>query len=1554
MRSAEVRRPLAAGARLWIAFAAVLAASGEVCAQDTVWRLVGAQVYPFTPPTPAPGRPTVEYEPGRNQMTTALVPPPPTPIVCRVRFSWNDPPVEVPLGAPFEMRLRSQVLAGGPCNTLIALSIYSLDSGGDIHSACRNGFGVIPNSGLYPPGQFGSDGMLNGNVFTGLTGNKWYLTICHGGFGFSRAVVTFEFDRVPAGATPTAVRTPTALPTPTVPTPTVNPAIHCPSTDLDGQVLEDGEARYALALPEGAEVTITSNVCGFLFCDTPNFIELRLGGGLRCAGPSPLTCSDLDAGTYEVRIINLLQPDGVFELSLDCGGAVPTQTSTRTRTRTSTLTPTRTPTRSPTLTSTRTPTYTPTRTPTQTPTRTPTSTPTRTPTHTPTPTLTLTPTSTPTRTPTRTPTFTPTATPTQTPTHTPTPILCGNGTVDAPEEECDDGDDNSDTEANACRTDCTKPRCGDDVIDDDPEFGESCDDGNTEGGDGCPADCRLQIRLEPLLIIGGGLCGDRPVDLELTDADTGMPITTAPDVRWERVIDVDEDTLLGQALKVAIDELRTKTTPPLPEIRPAAFSVVDGTLVFAAGAEGIGINLLQAVRNVGGVDVRSNYALVISGIRLLGAKSLSIKSGSLANRFVADPIAAALDKMTPRDLPDPPMILLADGPACTSSIEDRFFREGTVEIESLKFEILGGMLGHFDLVAVVQKVISAIPKSGNPYVLLGRMLAGPAFDFALRAFMDFEVTSKAATGSEKADGAPPVTMDNVIQVKDEFSLTVPIYKGTVTALRPGLSAVTATLDLEEYCLGKASDSMIVWVTPELQRVDIRVEDGTVESPIQLKLGGRRELHTVAMFNAFREGTEPVEITFEPVSAAAEEIKEQLDSLLPGLGELSEDLSIGLVDSSCCPLGATLTDGVFTGGNYFVRFAADVNPTKPSITIREWQFQLYTPNLPRITSWSIPPPNIVAEVDPTYGTVTGTSRGTGFVRAQVCWPLFTTLGSLDVDLNQVQVGPCVVRFQGRTFYDTDGDGIRDLGERALNGWDVIMADRAGREIARQTTRPISGLDGRYDFGFVELEPAWEDLVLRAPPRAGWTATGTTVHRHDVLRLINEDGCPPQRIHDFGNVCRPTIDGVAFQDLDGDSERDSDEPGLSGWTIQLGYTQDDCDLDTTGCFKLLTETITDEDGHYDFGPRTLDPDWHRLVLREAVPSGWRAWTRRTVAHSVDDLLFSVDCPDRAGADFANACEAAISGVKFEDLDGDGFQDPGELGLDLWTIEVLDNEGTVRDVAFTVTRLGQRGRYDLRAPVFPHLTPYHVREVQKPGFEPTFPDDGETDLEAIEVCPSGPHEVNFGNRRTGPSPTASVTPSFSPTPTVSPTPTRTITVTRVPDPPPTATPTPTPLLPAITSISPDFTQQGVHDLEITIKGIRFQPGVAVSFSPAAGIHVIPPRPPDYGYDGPTQIRARIDVDYAAPLGPRQTFVTNPDGLAGGVPPFNRFFIATSDPGRCAGDCDGDGVVEQPELDSGVAIPFDPFLMPDCPQFDRDRNGRMSAAELIAAVGHHVNGCE
>lgn len=96
-----------------------------------------------------------------------------------------------------------------------------------------------------------------------------------------------------------------------------------------------------------------------------------------------------------------------------------------------------------------------------------------------------------------------------------------------------------------------------------------------------------------------------------------------------------------------------------------------------------------------------------------------------------------------------------------------------------------------------------------------------------------------------------------------------------------------------------------------------------------------------------------------------------------------------------------------------------------------------------------------------------------------------------------------------------------------------------------------------------------------------------------------------------------------------------------------------------------------------------------------------------------------------------------------------------------------------------------------------------------------------------------------------------------------------------------------PAISRITPASAARGATSLELKIEGAFFSPGAVISFSPSAGIEVLAVVPTDPGFISSAEIRRRINVLSNAPLGDRQMFVTNPNGAAGGVLPFNRFTV-------------------------------------------------------------------
>jgi cysteine-rich repeat protein len=105
--------------------------------------------------------------------------------------------------------------------------------------------------------------------------------------------------------------------------------------------------------------------------------------------------------------------------------------------------------------------------------------------------------------------------------------VCGDGLRNRFCEFCDEGQANSDTAADACRTDCRPARCGDGVVD----GTEACDDGNREDCDGCSRDCVAEVALGCGNGVAFPACGEMCDDGNLVEGD-GCSNTCRNEITW--------------------------------------------------------------------------------------------------------------------------------------------------------------------------------------------------------------------------------------------------------------------------------------------------------------------------------------------------------------------------------------------------------------------------------------------------------------------------------------------------------------------------------------------------------------------------------------------------------------------------------------------------------------------------------------------------------------------------------------------------------------------------------------------------------------------------------------------------------------------------------------------------------------------------------------------------------------------------------------------------------------------------------------------------------------
>ncbi len=212
------------------------------------------------------------------------------------------------------------------------------------------------------------------------------------------------------------------------------------------------------------------------------------------------------------------------------------------------------------------------------------------------------------------------------------------------------------------------------------------------------------------------------------------------------------------------------------------------------------------------------------------------------------------------------------------------------------------------------------------------------------------------------------------------------------------------------------------------------------------------------------------------------------------------------------------------------------------------------------------------------------------------------------------------------------------------------------------------------------------------------------------------------------------GKAWHDQDCDGLRDSGEPGDPNIPVKL--------LDGTGSPIAGKSTTTGSDGSYSF----LDLIPGDYYVEFSLSQGYIFSPKDQGADDgkdsdansngrSDKIILS---PGQSRSLDAGIFVAySITGMEFNDLDGDGTKDTGESGLAGWKIyNDSNNDGSFQEGEISAIT-GSDGAYNLA-----HLVPgtYNVREVQQTGWALTTPSGG---LHSVVLTNANVDSINFGNR-------------------------------------------------------------------------------------------------------------------------------------------------------------------------------------------------------------------
>jgi large repetitive protein len=182
-------------------------------------------------------------------------------------------------------------------------------------------------------------------------------------------------------------------------------------------------------------------------------------------------------------------------------------------------------------------------------------------------------------------------------------------------------------------------------------------------------------------------------------------------------------------------------------------------------------------------------------------------------------------------------------------------------------------------------------------------------------------------------------------------------------------------------------------------------------------------------------------------------------------------------------------------------------------------------------------------------------------------------------------------------------------------------------------------------------------------------------------------------DFGNKGNLSISGMKYYDLNGNGVQDKDEPGIPGQTVTL--------LDNG---KEIATATTGQDGGYTFNNLVQGT----YNINDPTSGGF-------VLTTTSSITVTITSSAVLHASFGLTGTHSISGVKFNDVNGNGVMDSGEPGVPGWGM-VLDGTTAFHGIHITRTvNTASDGSY-----AFDHLVPgtYKISELSRPGWTQTVP--------------------------------------------------------------------------------------------------------------------------------------------------------------------------------------------------------------------------------------------
>lgn len=260
---------------------------------------------------------------------------------------------------------------------------------------------------------------------------------------------------------------------------------------------------------------------------------------------------------------------------------------------------------------------------------------------------------------------------------------------------------------------------------------------------------------------------------------------------------------------------------------------------------------------------------------------------------------------------------------------------------------------------------------------------------------------------------------------------------------------------------------------------------------------------------------------------------------------------------------------------------------------------------------------------------------------------------------------------RVWEDLDGDGIQDAGEPGLNAIQLTLVGPGGDgtlgtadDTVEATTSTNSA--GQYTFTGVR-GGSW---IIRVDPASlpspSFTPSYDVDGGLDNESIVTVSAGASFLLADFGYAQGVSLSGMVWHDLNADGLRQTGESGEAGVLVSL----------FTGSSTTPVQTaVTDAAGAYTLA--TVLPASYRLgvgpgpyALRSPQDIGSDDAIDSDVSASTGEVAFTAASGATLTFDAGLYDAASVGDYVWEDANGNGIQDGGELGLAAVNVDLLDS--------------------------------------------------------------------------------------------------------------------------------------------------------------------------------------------------------------------------------------------------------------------------------------------